>query len=361
MSCRHVAKDQPRVLPGRHGDQCPEDVWHPPLAWVDCAGCQPCPQAHCAMPWCSTHVGAEMLTCPECVGSARDDIDGIGAMTMRLLTEAVHRGINSEAAMLDGPAADPDVFGRRLALAIDNRLCECQPAPHPDDFEHPMECPYAKAYIDDARDEAHPLYVLGTWDMVVTEHYGHERTQRVTIASAAAYLTANLTELAQDPEFSFDQLAGEVRRCRSHMEDVLAEGEWIVRGAPCVQCGTRMVRVISDQGAQDAYHCTSCKRTDKGDQYRYAVSVAYVASADELPARELAERIGRPLGTIKRWAGKQRGDLLDDGTVEELPPLLPACGRHEDGRRLYRVEDAERLARRDTTALATDTESVAVQ
>lgn len=287
-----------------------------------------CPEPHCGT--CEHHSAA--LHCPSCVGKVRDALTQIEAMSARLLHEATVRGINSAAAALAGPAADPDIFGRRLALAIDNRLCECDPAS--DDVMHPLSCPYAAPYIADNRDEAHPLWVTGTWDMLVTQHLGHERTQRVTLSGAVSYLCANLTDLANDGDFPFDEMAREVRKCRAALEDALMDGVRHETGAPCMTCRTPLVRVWGATEALDGWKCHQCSENVSEAHYWMAVMAEaedeqaklhaeHVQKARWLTIPDLATRLGITVEAVKKRV--QRAD--------------PKRRRGKDGRDEFRVSD----------------------
>lgn len=305
--CIFVAVDQPRMLPDG----------------------EPCHETHCIMPWCpGRHVTSGDI-CPVCVGETRNELAQIEAMSGRLLTEAMHQGVNSAAAALAGPAADPDVFGRRLALAIDNRLCECEPPS--DDVMHPLACPFAAAYIEDAADEPHPLYVTGTWDLLVTEHLGHERTQRVTLSGAVSYLGANLTDLAADPTFPFEEMARDLRKCRSHLEDALCDGIRSETGAPCMACRKPLVRVWGATEAQDGWKCHECAETRSDREYALNVAQQLDDAEDErwangAPEWATADEIGRRLG-VKPSALSMRAKR---GALRS---------RLDAGRTVYRVED----------------------
>lgn len=217
--CRWVASGLPRML-RTHLRDCEA---------AGCEGCQPCEDRHCGL--CGIkHV--DSLTCPTCIGHVRDDLKVILAMCGRTLTEAVHRGVNSEAAMLAGPTANVEAWRNRWMSARQGRI--------------------SSDWLEDCRDELHPLWVLGTWDMLITEHLSHDsRTQAITVASAAQYLGANLTDLAQDADFAFEELAKEVSSCRSHMEDVLQDGQREDKGAPCPMCGkAALVKVTNERQAE---------------------------------------------------------------------------------------------------------------
>lgn len=312
-ACKHTGRDSPRILVGRHGPECPASVNRidpirpngvgPVLGDTEtlegsqngaqCLGCLPCTQPHCGT--CgSRHV--DELTCPECVGNVREDISEIVAMNPRMPPEARHRGVNSQAMMLAGPASDN-------RAAEERRLCKCRPfwtCPDLADRIGPAcqkkckhescrwltgylrRCPAHAAWDADNRDEPHALWVLGTWDMLITEHYGHERTQRVTVESAAAYLTANLSDLAQDPDFAFEELASEVKQCRAHMESVLhdqARGD--VANIGCFDCGDRLERRLGEHGFEDHWTCRGCRRRYTYAEYNFALRASLESAQEE--------------------------------------------------------------------------------
>lgn len=292
-TCRRVASDQPRALTGRHHDHCTNP---------DCPGCQPCPIAHCGT--CG-HRHVDELTCPHCIDDARTNLNHIRDLSTQLLHEAIHRGVDSEAADLHGPTADPNAWRQRGR--------------------------HGAAYTTEQRlGENHPLWVLGTWDMLVTEHYGQlERTTRVTIADAAGYLNRNLTDLAQDPDFAFNELAHELRACRTHLEAVLHDGEQIDAGAPCMTCGVPLRREWGKLAAADGWRCPRCREFSTEDQYRFAVAHLHREEATHLTARDMEIRTGVAPSTVRAWASK--------GHVEK---------RRDSERTVYAVADVLRHAER---------------
>jgi hypothetical protein len=81
--CRYMASDQPRVLPGRHRDDCEVET---------CAGCLPCPMDHCRVCGVEHSVGA----CAGCVGEVRENLGELvrmcAALPPRPCTAASQRG-----------------------------------------------------------------------------------------------------------------------------------------------------------------------------------------------------------------------------------------------------------------------------
>lgn len=287
-ACRFVATDQPRALRGRHGHDCPEAAWRAPLAWVDCAGCEPCPRRHCGT--CG-HRHVDELTCPDCVGEAREHLTTIRAGADKMLAEAVHRGVESEAAHLEGPTAQPEAWRQRRRHGF-------------------------RPHADDVVGETHPLWILGTWDLLVTEHYGHHRAGRVSITSAAAYLDANLSDLAQDGDFAFEDLARDLRACSAHVEDVLHDGDQADTGAPCMKCGVPLERTWGKLQAYDGWRCPKCRESSTEDQYRFAVMQLHREEATWLTDRDMELRTGVKAPTVRSWARSSLvAKRLDSGRI----------------------------------------------
>lgn len=296
-ACRWVATGLPRVLTGRHLDPCACD---------GDAGCLPCERPHCIV--CGrTH--PDRYVCTVCVDAARSDLRVIGELCNALPDEAVLRGVDSEAMMLLGPTADPEAWRNTAASATDGRLIA--------------------DYLADAGNELHPLWVLGTWEQVWRDFLRHDTERALTLPSAWAYLDTQLGYMAEQPAPPFDEFSKDLRHCRGHLEDVLRDGIREDRGAPCVQCGTRMIRTVTAQGAQDVYRCGPCHREVTADQYHYAVGVAYRAHATSLTARDLADRFGLRATVIRVWGS--RG-------------LVAKRGRTLSGEILYDVADTQRRA-----------------
>jgi hypothetical protein len=175
------------------------------------------------------------------------------------------------------------------------------------------------SYLEDCRDELHPLWVLGTWEQVWRDHLEHYTIAPITVASAHAYLDMQIGYMAEQVEPAFDEFARELRGCRAHLENVLHDGIREERGAPCVQCEKPMTRVDDD------WHCRTCHRVATEAEYRFAVGVAYRAHAPHLTAADMAERIGVKASIIRVWAVR--------GHVGKR-------GKDHNGLTLYDVEDA---------------------
>jgi len=166
-SCRWVASDSPRVISGRHLDPCRCDGE---------AGCMPCGRQHCL---CCGKNHPGVLVCVGCLEAVRSDLVAIGGLCSALPAEAVTKGVDSEAMMLLGPAADPEAWRNSATSAMLGRL--------------PAD------YLADARDELHPLWVLATWEQIWREFLRHDTDRPTTLPEAWLYLSTQLGYMALAP------------------------------------------------------------------------------------------------------------------------------------------------------------------
>ena len=274
----------------------------------------------------------EEQTCAQCVGDVRDDLAEIVTLDGRMLDEAQHRGVESEAAMLAGPAADHEVWQARHRILLQRATVGTKA-----DEARAMEWHY------DNRDEQHPYWVLGGWDLMVTEYLGHDRTEAVSVTGSADYLADQLTYLAQRPDFGWEDMAREVRSCRAHLEDVLREGDRAERGSPCPMCAkASLEKDYGDTEADDRWTCPrrDCHAAYTEEDYRSKVEAVYVMYSDRLTASQIATTYRVPEGTVRRWANGWR-----DARGIERKPVVRKRGYDGQGRQLYDVDDV--LAQRE--------------
>jgi len=188
---------------------------------------------HCeARRTCAQHVGYGELSCARCIGRARVDVRQIGSLSALMLPVAIGAGVNSEAANLAGPAADPRAERERRE-AMRRHLDTWEGLGRITERQHL----HALVIMSDD-DELHPYNVLTRWQMMLSEDYGHPLPDRMSTTGAAAYLDRNMAMIAQDPEQDFPLLARELRKCRSHLEAVLGDAEKREKGQPCPECQT---------------------------------------------------------------------------------------------------------------------------
>lgn len=218
--CRFVPEARAYLLP-EHLPECTERT---------CNGCRPCthdehgsPVTHCgSRPMCAEHLDhAHPRTCPRCIARTRADLDHIVRLSGLMLDEAIVTGVDSEAAMIAGPAADPaDLTEIREWLTWQGIT------------ELPMY------------DDRHPYTLLARWAQQLAIAYGHPPRKRTTVEIAASYLSWMLTDVAQDPGQDFRLFAKEIIRCRTHLEAVLGASRAPERGAPCWECETPAPRLV---------------------------------------------------------------------------------------------------------------------
>jgi len=222
------------------------------------------PTHHCtATKRCTEHIGTNEQTCARCIGRTRTTIRRLPNLAAFAVPVANTTGINSAASVIAGPAANYAVFSARRA--IDRAwIIDHIPAAL-------MERAMRNLLEDD--DPHHPLSVVGRWAHMIAASYGHDfaLNQPTTVTGAADYLDRNLHRIAQDPDQDFALMARELRKCRQHMESVLATATRKERGAPCPECtteetgvGARLVRHYGhwcdDDTCQRIHH-----RDDSGD------------------------------------------------------------------------------------------------
>lgn len=246
-ACRWTGSDQPRGVNGEHYDDCAGD---------GCRGCWPCLHGHCTVDGKTHTDDAHPVTCPECVGDVRENLTALRNIAGGLPAEVKHRGVNSEAMMLLGPAADPEAWNHVEASILCGRL--------------------PKGWMEHADGELHPLFVLGTWDMLWRDFLEHdEPAERLTVASAAAYLGEQLTRMAQVHEPPFGDFAGDLRRCIDHLRAVIHDQNQGDRAnVGCFDCGASLERKLTKAGFEDHWTCRRCRRRYSYAEYNFALRAA---------------------------------------------------------------------------------------
>lgn len=303
MSCKWTSRDTPRILPGRHTDDCADRYGDDPNG---CAGCLPCTEDHCVVCRRVHAIGA----CAECTAEARAGLHEIARLCDSLPEEVEHRGVEGEAMMLLGPVSDPEAWGHVTASINVGRL--------------------PKEWVEQGGGERHPLTVLLSWQMCWRDALEHDEAPDATLTTAVDYVDRTLGYMATHPELEvpFEDFAADVRRCVGHLEAVLHDGEQRDTGAPCMTCGVPLERVWGKDLEADGWRCPRCRETSTEDQYRFAVAHLHRTEAEWLTDRDMEQRTGIKAGTVRVWAN--RGEVTrrrDQGrTVYAVAEVLGRAG-----------------------------------
>ena len=249
MSCRWDTKAQDYLR--RDGTPCRHDAYGDPTT-------------HCtARRRCSTHIGPRDLTCPSCVGRVRRNLVRITDLMALMPAAAVEaERVDTEVMNLAAVAGDPVIDSwRRIERA--------------------------RVYgglIGDPTDQ-HPATILGGWQQVLSEGYGHDLGHRVDLAASVAYLDRVLVRVAQDPQQDFPLLLRETTALRMRLESVLAVRPVPRRGLPCPWCDhpRRMIWIEGHVISADWWRCPS-------DREHWMTAAEY----DEWAAARTATRRGGP-------------------------------------------------------------------
>lgn len=306
--CRHI--------PG-YGYYLPEHM--PECRDHECIGCKPCepktpegiPLTHCASSNCTEHISHANLTCPRCIGRTRDDLQAIETLAALMIHEAIEDGIDSDAADLAGPVADPvHVLWQRVDLLRANHAL--------------VELP------DD--DERHPLSVLGRWELMLREDYDQDYADLppVTVSGARTWLDSMLNRIAQDRGQDWPLFASEIRTCRVHLEAALHNSQTPEKGAPCPSCPEKpappaLVKhyvTWDESGAHDFWRCPTCGARWLDAEYRLWVGEDYLEYADKLTANDASALLGIKASQIRVWGAREQ---------------IIKAGRNADGMTLYDV------------------------
>lgn len=312
-ACKWAGSGNPRILPGRHDADCPQNGAETGLERPNgveagleaCPGCLACPEAHCYGDACRGRNHAETI-CEECITAVRDDLDAVVTLYARLRSEAIAVGTRGDRtdAVLGGDAmvmlamTYPDQTGSRA-----------------ESHEHERK-----------NDPVPPLVTLAGWEDIYREHLEQPTDLTATVERAAAYLDRQMHHMAATTDVPFDEFAREVRQLRTRMEDVLHDGEREETGAPCPMCDRALVKKYGRTEAFDRWVCPSrrCGEWYLDHEYRRWVSSDYRANADALTAPDIEAQYEVSAGSVRGWASK--------GEIRKR-------GKDASGRQLYDVAD----------------------
>lgn len=299
--CIWRGSERPRTLAGRHADDC--DGEH-------CRGCLPCPDPHCVV--CGIEHVDEM-TCPGCVGQAREDLTEVRDLFATLPGQAAFGGndgrleasrpiLGGEAMVMLAPSSDGRAATRGKHAGRD--------ASHLAD-EHPDEAPM-------------PEITLMGWEDDWRSLLGSPTSDLVTVDASAAYLLDHLSWAAQHHP-AFDAFAAEMRQQRARIEDVLHTGQRPWLGAPCETCGQPLERIWATDEAHDRWWCERCKNSFELGEYVENVSRAARKHKGWLTSRDMTAEHQIPRGSLSSWASDGKVRKRKDANL---------------GRMVYHVADA---------------------
>lgn len=345
--CRSTGRDNPRLLNGHHYDtDVVDEHGHTIHTGDDCRGCIPCEQGHCAI--CGTEhlTDAHPHTCIECVSKVRDDLVAIPDLCSQVRRHAQSGNAGrlaaapipgGEAMVIMSPAGEAHsraYYEEGHRKACTNPACTgCLDASHKQDEYR------------DAVDT--PTLVLARWEDVWRTALDSPADHNASIRRATSWLGDHLTMMAQRVDPPVDEFSHDLAQLRYHLEEVLGDGVRNQPGAPCLNCGTALVRISSkprackhrrlaadvarlaheprfdlaslcrayptvadahsrcDQGGlRDTWQCLRCRRRYSDDQYQYAVGSEYISKARSLTARELEFKTGVPASVVRVWGSR---------------------------------------------------------
>ncbi|MGH3356607.1 MAG: hypothetical protein ACRDOJ_11970 [Nocardioidaceae bacterium] len=264
-----------------------------------CSDPADCDRRHCALCRRGHPTDTHPLTCPACVGRVRDQLAGIAELHhyARLRAEAWHHpdaAIPGGAAMvLLGPVSR-GIQARHLAYVTGDYT----------DLEAA------------AKDADPPLLTLATWEDCWRGWSGQPAGRLASIDSAAAYLDANLTRMAQQLEAKVDgdgdeewppdfgQFAADVQRALIRLEDVLRAGERDeVSKTPCLDCGTRLARRYAARAVDDRWVCPRCRRRYTEAEFARAQHQQLAGEGADRFVRlgDALKAAPRPEYTVRTW------------------------------------------------------------
>lgn len=152
-----------------------------------------------------------------------------------------------------------------------------------------------------------PLQTLCFWSEQWRAEHGAEYDTRPTLGSEAAFIRWAL-DWAWENELHWDDFAGDIRRARVRLENLLHAGKRAERTrVPCTsemcERKPRLIRVYRESAADDGYRCTACKSWyDAHDFARAKLQHLTHEGADRhVKMQDARDAIDRPRRTWDKW------------------------------------------------------------
>jgi hypothetical protein len=217
--------------------------------------------------------------------------------------EVEHRGVEGEAMMLLAPAVNYEARGYLEASFLAGRVDRDALG----ELSHRKECDNPRCL--GCVGELHPEAVLGTWESVYRAELEHdEPADLFKLAETVRYLDEHLTAMGAWPWVPFEDFARDLRRCRTHLEAVLHDGEQVDRTrVPCLDCGAMLLVKYAHRAADDHHACPKCRRIYAPGDFSIA-KAGHLASepADRfVPISDAAQAVERSQFTIRTWIKRE--------------------------------------------------------
>lgn len=231
-ACHHDTELGHRVTK-EHRDDCEDPSTH--------NGCVPCTAPHCVLCRRNHATNDHPLTCPECIGKVRADLDDIRHLCRHLRWQAARGGRDGRlVAAAPIPGGDAMVLLARAGADADDLITSFGPikgnpkANLLDEDHHPT-------------DLVPPLLPLAGWDYQWRHHLGHHPPTKPSITGITHYLTDHLTTMAQAVDGpDWVRFADDIAALRRQLEGVLHDEREPERGIGCFECGQQLVRKFGD-------------------------------------------------------------------------------------------------------------------
>lgn len=278
-----------QVLPDRHQDDCPRH---------SCPGCLPCPEPHCL----TCRRNHAETTCPTCLTLARSNLTRLAELVANLEAEAVNgrQAFHTHDAIPGGDA---------LVLLISAATLRGRTGT-PIHLLTQYELPH---------DPRPPLDVLTFWEEMWRRETNAPTHLPPTMARATTYLDSQLHLIARHR--MFPHLHRDLKRAVHQTENVLHAGHRPdVSRVPCLECGTRIIKVWSTTEDHDHWRCPTCGETYNQGRYERALH-DHLASrgADRyVPISDACAATGRPERTVRDWLRREVVDHTRDPVTGRL-------------------------------------------
>lgn len=201
-----------------------------------------------------------------------------------------------EAVLMLGPVANPEAFNHRLDAAADTSHAA-------DQFEADL------------------LYMLATWEDDIREERDQPTDLRTTVERAVDYLLGSLDWCLSEDEhgslrfLGIDKMQEDIAKAKTHLENLLHSGDRSDRGAPCLQCGTALVKEWAgtkekpEPAENDRWRCP--KRECPvgyvdGDELALAIKNTARMHAEWLTATDMAAEYRINVGTLQSWGTRKK-------------------------------------------------------